>query len=116
MGYIPSENMPELYNAADLFVSPSLQDNLPNTIMEAMACGIPCVGFSTGGIPEMIDHCENGYVAKDKGAKDLAYGIEWTLFKTDYEKISINARNKVLSRYSMSKVAQQYKDTYINDK
>ena len=52
-----------MYNAADLFVLPSLEDNLPNTIMEAMACGVPCVGFKSGGIPEMIDHRKNGYVA-----------------------------------------------------
>lgn len=114
MGYIPSENMPELYNAADLFVSPSLQDNLPNTIMEAMACGIPCIGFDTGGVPEMIDHRENGYVAKYKNSEDLAEGIEWPLFKADYKQLSINARRKVLKRYSMRSVANQYKQIYGN--
>ena len=45
----------DIYNAVNLYVTPSLQDNLPNTIVEAMACGIPCVGFNVGGIPQMID-------------------------------------------------------------
>ena len=44
----------DIYNAVDLFVTPSLEENLPNTIMEAMSCGVPCVGFCIGGIPEMI--------------------------------------------------------------
>lgn len=42
----------DIYNAVDLFVTSSLEENLPNTIMEAMSCGIPCVGFNVGGIPE----------------------------------------------------------------
>ena len=48
--------MIDLYNAVDLFVIPSMEDNLPNTIMEAMACGTPCVGFDVGGIPELSTH------------------------------------------------------------
>src|SRR5690606_32526367 len=50
VGYVASEDMPDMYNAADLFVTPSLQENLPNTIMESMACGTACVGFNIGGI------------------------------------------------------------------
>lgn len=57
LGYISDQDsMISVYACADMFVIPSLEDNLPNTIMESMACGTPCVGFETGGIPEMIDH------------------------------------------------------------
>ena len=49
-----------VYNAADVFVSASLADNYPNVIMEAMACGLPCVGFNIGGIPDQIKHKKNG--------------------------------------------------------
>jgi len=79
-GYVSSEEKTaRIYQAVDLFVSPSLMDNLPNTIAESMSCGTPCVGFDIGGIPEMIDHKVNGYVAKYKNAEDLANGIEWVL-------------------------------------
>ena len=45
-----------VYSAADVFVAPSIQDNLPNTVMEALACGTPCVAFKIGGMPDMIEH------------------------------------------------------------
>lgn len=105
------QKMVALYNAVDIYVTPSLQDNLPNTIMEAMACGIPCVGFNVGGIPEMIDHQENGYVATYKDAQDFANGILWTL-TTHYTTLSANARNKVLTTYSESAVARKYQEVY----
>jgi glycosyltransferase involved in cell wall biosynthesis len=53
-----------LYSAADVFVLPSLQENLPNTILEAMACGTPAVAFNIGGIPDLIEHEYNGYLAR----------------------------------------------------
>ncbi|RNC66125.1 glycosyltransferase family 4 protein [Proteiniphilum sp. X52] len=112
MGYISPQQMPELYNAVDLFVTPSLHDNLPNTIMEAMACGTPCVGFHTGGIPEMIDHRKNGYVAEYGNAQDLANGLLWTLFEADTGTLSSNARKKVMEHYAQEIVAQQYKKIY----
>lgn len=112
LGYVAPQDMPGVYNAADLFVTPSLQENLPNTIMEAMACGIPCVGFRTGGIPEMIDHHKNGYVAEYQNARDLADGLRWTLFETDSEILSANARRKVVEEYAQEKVAQQYRQIY----
>ena len=63
LGYVSEDKrIVDIYNAADVFVLPSLSENLPNTIMEAMACGVPSVGFKVGGIPEMIDHRRNGYV------------------------------------------------------
>ena len=105
------KKMVTLYNAVDIYVTPSLQDNLPNTIMESRACGIPCVGFNVGGIPEMIDHQENGYVAAYKNAQDFAEGILWTL-SADHEALSRHARNKVMTTYSENAVAHQYIKVY----
>ena len=67
------------YSAADVFVAPSLQENLPNTIMEALACGIPCVAFNIGGILDLIEHQQNGYLAEPYVPEDLAQGISWSL-------------------------------------
>ncbi len=101
-----------IYNAVDIYVTPSLQDNLPNTIMEAMACGIPCVGFNVGGIPEMIDHLHNGYVAQYKSSEDLANGIYWTLTDPGYNSLSEQAYRKVVTHYSEQVIAKKFTDLY----
>ena len=113
MNYVSNEKeLVDIYNAVDLYVTPSLQDNLPNTIVEAMACGIPCVGFNVGGIPQMIDHLHNGYVAEYQSAKDLANGIRWTLTEGEYDNLSEEACRKALSSYSESIISMRYIDIY----
>ena len=109
LGYVGGgSSLADFYNAADVFVTPSLQENLPNTIMESLSCGVPCVGFEIGGIPEMIDHLSNGYVARYKSADDLARGINWVLNEADYPALCRNARDKAVGSYSEKVVAQQY--------
>jgi len=113
LGYVNDEQrVIDVYNAADVFVLPSLSENLPNTIMEAMACGVPCVAFRVGGIPEEIDHQKNGYVAVYRDAADLAKGIAWVLQEADYESLSQQAVHKVTQCYSQQNVALKYLDVY----
>ena len=113
LGYVNDEQrIVDVYNAADVFVLPSLSENLPNTIMEAMACGVPCVGFRVGGIPEEIDHLHNGYVAAYRQAEDLAKGIRWILSEADYDALSNSAIHKVAQHYSQQSVAMRYLDVY----
>ena len=113
LGYVNDEQrIVDVYHAADVFVLPSLSENLPNTIMEAMACGVPCVGFRVGGIPEEIDHRRNGYVAEYRNAEDLARGIRWILTEADYEGLCQNAVHKVAQNYSQQSVAMKYLDVY----
>lgn len=115
LGYISDDRkIVDVYNSADAFVLPSLEDNLPNTIMEAMACGVPCVGFNVGGIPEMIDHKTTGYVAKERDAADLAHGIEWVLSDEHNQELSKNAVDKVQRTYSERAVAMKYIDVYTD--
>lgn len=113
LGYVSDpQRMATIYQAADVFVLPSLSENLPNTIMEAMACGVPCIGFRVGGIPEEIDHQKNGYVAEYKSAADLARGINWILHQADYQALSDNAIAKVRHHYTGQQVAMQYTEVY----
>lgn len=113
LGYVSDkENIRDVYNAANVFVLPTREDNLPNTIMEAMACGVPCVSFKVGGIPEMIDHLHNGYVAKEHNPQDLAQGIKWVLNNANYTQLSTAAIEKVIHTYSERNVAEQYINLY----
>jgi glycosyltransferase involved in cell wall biosynthesis len=113
LGYVNDEHrIIDVYQAVDVFVLPSLSENLPNTIMEAMACGVPCVGFKVGGIPEEIDHKKNGYVADYRNADDLARGISWILSEADYAALSEDAIHKVAHNYSQQSVAMKYLDVY----
>lgn len=102
----------DLYSAADTYVLPSLQDNLPNTVMESLACGTPVVGFSIGGVPEMVTHGQSGYLAEVKNSLSLATGIYDTLFVSNNESLSLNARKKAVECYSEEVVADQYKAVY----
>ena len=113
LGYVNDEKrIVDVYQAVDVFVLPSLSENLPNTIMEAMACGVPCVGFKVGGIPEEIDHQRNGYVAAYRDAEDLARGIRWILTEADAEALSRQAVEKVVRHYSQQSVAMKYLEVY----
>ncbi len=97
--------MRDIYAAADVFVTPSLEENLPNTIMEAMACGTACVGFEVGGIPEMIEHKKTGYVAQAFDSADLATGINWCLTT---KTAGVKSRERALELYNQTTVAQQH--------
>ena len=111
IGYLSDvADMAALYQAVDVFVTPSLEENLPNTIMEAMASGTPCVGFRIGGIPEMIDHLANGYVARYRDADDLVQGIRYVL--ENQERLAHNAAEKAAATWNEEVVASQYIKLY----
>lgn len=102
-----------VYAAADAFIAPSMQDNLPNTVMEAMACGTPCIAFDIGGMPDMIDHRTNGYLAKPFDVDNLAGGIAWLLEDANrLGDLSRAAREKVAREYSLRFIAARYLDIY----
>jgi len=98
-----------VYSAADVFVLPSTQDNLPNTVLEAIACGTPCVTFNIGGMPDMIEHQNNGYLAQPYKIEDLAQGIAWVLEnKERHQKLSHRAREKVEQEFTLKIQASRY--------
>ncbi|MGI0492177.1 glycosyltransferase family 4 protein [Alkalinema pantanalense CENA528] len=94
------------YAAADVFVAPSLEDNLPNTVLEALACGTPCVAFKIGGMPDMIIPGETGYLAQPYRVQDLAQGIRWVLM-TD-RPLRAQARAHAEKSFALTQQAQRY--------
>ena len=101
-----------IYAAADVFVTASIQDNLPNTVMEALACGTPCVAFDIGGIPDMIEHQVNGYLAQPFEIESLVKGIDWILSNNNPQKICDRAREKVEQEFNLELQARRYSQLF----
>jgi glycosyltransferase involved in cell wall biosynthesis len=108
------QKLASAYAAADAFLTTSLDDNLPNTVMESLACGTPVISFKTGGIPDMVEHQKNGYLAEYKNPKDFMKGIQWIYEHPDKEILNKNARAKVLDTFSEQNIAQQHIKVYQN--
>jgi glycosyltransferase involved in cell wall biosynthesis len=101
------------YSAADLFVAPSLQDNLPNTVMEAMSCGTPVVGFSVGGIPDMVRHGVTGLLAPLRDVEALAKAISHLLENDAMRaEMSSQCRRIANEEYSLEVQASHYLSLY----
>lgn len=104
--------MADYYRAADVLAIPTLQDNLPNTVAEAMACGTPVVGFEIGGLPQMIDHGVNGRLAQYMNAESFATNLFTILTDSHPEKLAEAARRKAVQDYSEQAVAERYLQIY----
>lgn len=107
-----AEKMRLLYQAADLLVMPTLMDNLPNTIVEAMSCALPCVGFNVGGLPQMIQDGVNGFLARYRDAEDLARLSLSLLVSNHYSLYCECAHRTAIENYSENVVAARYKKLY----
>ncbi len=101
-----------VYSAAEVFVCPSREDNLPNTVAEALACGTPCAAFAINGIPDMIEHKRNGWLAQPFDPIDLAKGIQWLIGHPQQDQLRRAAREKAVSEYSMAVTANRYVALY----
>ena len=102
-----------VYAAADVFVAPSLEDNLPNTELESLSCGTPVVAFYIGGMPDMVRHEKNGYLAPGFDTAELANGLLWVLKdKERWAGLSDEARNTVVRSFTLQRSASRYLDLY----
>ncbi len=114
MGFIDNNRLLSvLYSAADIFVIPSLQDNLPNTVLESMACGTPVVGFNVGGIPDMVHPGVTGLLAPSGDVGALRDAIAELLENDEKrEEMSKNCRRMAVEEYSAEIQAQRYLKLY----
>jgi glycosyltransferase involved in cell wall biosynthesis len=103
-----------LYRAADLFLVTSRQENLPNTILEAMACGLPCAAFGVGGIPEQIAHRQTGVLAVPYDTASLATEMTWILEGGDLQKaLAGQARERAVAGFALDLIAQRHLSLYL---
>ncbi len=112
LGSIYDERLMALaYSAADLFVIPSLMDNLPNTVLESIMCGTPVVGFPVGGIPDMIENGVNGYLADEISVDSLYETItKFLKFPDRFDREKI--RDLAIKKYDLNIQAKRYKELF----
>lgn len=112
VGSISDENsLALIYSMADLFIIPSLEDNLPNTVLESLSCGTPVIGFRIGGIPDMVQHQQTGYLVEPFDTTKLALGIAWCM--DNLPQLSREAcRQTVKYHFNVEFQAQRYISLY----
>jgi glycosyltransferase involved in cell wall biosynthesis len=107
------EEMAAIYSLADVFVLPTRADNLPNSVAEALACGVPVVSFAVGGLPEMVEHGVTGWLARPEDPADLARGLAWAMDgKRDGAGRAAACRAAAEARYGLSDQARRMKALY----
>jgi glycosyltransferase involved in cell wall biosynthesis len=104
-----------IYSAADVFVCPSLADNLPNTILESIACGTPVAAFAAGGIPDLVRPGITGLLARTGDASELRDAILQLLDdRVKRSEISANCRRVAVEEYELTLQARRYGRLYEN--
>ena len=102
----------EVYSISDVLLFPSIIDNFPNTILEAMSCGLPCVAFDCYGMKEIIEHKKNGYLAKPYSIEDFKKGINYALLNKI--KLSYYANDLVRKNFSYKIINTRYYNFFNN--
>jgi glycosyltransferase involved in cell wall biosynthesis len=117
LGYLSERNMVKAFNAATLFVCPTLEDSGPSILGQAMLCSIPTVAFATGAAVDMIQTGYTGYLAELGNSADLANGIEFVcqLSSDKYACIAAECRAKGMNAYSFEVVGEKL-EKLINKK
>lgn len=110
-GINDDEVLATIYSAADVFVLPSLEDNLPNTMLESMACGTPVIGFDIGGIPDVVIPDENGWLAEECSSVSLAMCILDALLNPEKTSaFSLSSSRLINSKFN----AVNQRDAYLS--
>ncbi|KPJ57002.1 hypothetical protein AMJ49_03100 [Parcubacteria bacterium DG_74_2] len=113
--YIDDDSLlAKYYSVADIFLYPSLADTFGLVVAESLACGTPVITFNTGGIPELVFHKKNGYIAKYKDFDDLINGIEYIfgLNETEIKEMSKNCVKKIKENFTLDKMTEEYLKLY----
>jgi glycosyltransferase involved in cell wall biosynthesis len=113
LGHVSDELMMALaYQAADIFVCPSIEDSGPMMISEAMLCETPVVAFNTGVAPDVIEHRVNGYLARYRDNSDLAEGMRTLLTNDDPITMRASARSSAERLHVPRSVAERHVKLY----
>lgn len=106
------DTLANVYSAADVLVAPFLEDNLPNVVLEAIACGTPVAGFAAGGIPDAVEHESHGYLAPTGDSEGLARGIAYILDRLEDGHMRSNAGAFARRNFDLLKCGERYVELF----
>ena len=109
---VPNEKLPEELNKSEIFILPSFYEGCPKALLEAMSCGLPCIGTNVEGIKDIIQHKENGYLCEPDTKSIRKAILEVLNNKNLQQKISQNARKTILEKFSLEKILEKEIKTY----
>jgi glycosyltransferase involved in cell wall biosynthesis len=114
LGHIEHDRSLSLvYSASDIFVIPSLQDNLPNTVLESLACGTPAIGFKVGGLPEMIKNSVTGLLVEHGNVDELVAAAHKLFIEKELSaEMSQNCREVALREFNLELSCERYTELY----
>lgn len=101
-----------IYSLSDVMIYPSMSDSFSLTCLECLACETPVVAFETGGVPEVVRHCESGYIAEQGNVRALMRGFLWILEHNQQNQLGIFGGNDVRRRFTSEKIAEALQKVY----
>lgn len=112
-GYVPNEKLVDVLNEADIFVLPSVHDSFGIVFVEAMACGLPCIGARSAGVPEVISENETGFLAKPEDAEDFYKCMEkLAKDKSILKKMGEKAHDLAHNKYNWEVMVDKYEELF----
>lgn len=112
IGSVAKKDQSMVYSMCDVTCVPSDYETFGLVAAESMACQTPVVAFDNSGVSEVVNHYENGYLAKYKSTDDLANGIDWILNHDDRKDLGVKAREKIIREFSEEKIGESYVEWY----
>lgn len=109
-GWIDHEEIPDQLNNGRVLLMPSVSEGIPKTLLEAMACGTIPVAATVGGVPDIIDEGENGFLLPDTEPATITEVISYIFDQNDLENISNNARYSIEKEHSYEAAKEQYRE------
>lgn len=108
LGFIDQSDMLEFYNGLQLLVLPTNSEGLPNVALEAMACGTPVLATPVGGLPDIIEDGETGFLMEDNDPETIRENVKRALSHPNREQISANARELIEEEYRFESAVKRY--------
>ena len=113
-GFVSDEKeMSIIYSSCDLLAYPSYKDNLPSVVMESLLCETPVLAFDTGGIPDMVEHLEGGYIAKYRDTEDFYQGLLWILDNNKDNILGRQGRERALDLCNETRIVDAHVNMYL---